>query len=141
LEQVRSTFRIRQLYKPDINVAIRQYLFVENFYAPDEDDRIISDFFKNFERIMKEQLYGGQTFSQTDILHEDVNVLNIRTAIKYATLLRNQEWSAFFSSQMRLAEKEAKATEQMDKFECITRFSESQNNWRTLKKTKADFIV
>jgi len=55
-------------------------------------------FFDTFHKIKDEELYTGTHFTKEDVLHEHISVQNVSDAIKFATLLRNQELDAFLAS-------------------------------------------
>jgi hypothetical protein len=143
VQQVRSTFRTVTLQKPDLSIAFRNYLFAENFFDPYDNSRLLELFFNTFSKIKDEELYTGTNFTKHDVIHEHISVQNIKDAIKVSTLLRNQEYEAFMAYQLKLEEKELKLADEkgLDRFECITKFSDFEQKWKIIRKTKADFIT
>ena len=49
---------------------------------------------------------------------------DVRLSLKNATLLRNQEFTAFYNKRLELDFRESLFTAQMDKFEAKVKFSE-----------------
>ena len=45
------------VYKPDLDFALRGYLYVENFSDPLENSRMLDQFFKIFTKTKDEILY------------------------------------------------------------------------------------
>lgn len=57
IEQIKSTFRIIRLFKPDLDFAFKGYLFIENFSDPFENSQMLEKIFSNFVKIKNDELY------------------------------------------------------------------------------------
>jgi hypothetical protein len=142
VQQIKSTFRVTTLYEPDLSVAFKNYMFTENFSSPSENAKVLKDFVDAFEQLKKQELYPSG-HSCLDVLHEHLSVANIKSAIKYACLLKNQELEAYMANQMRLLEREREQNidrEMLDKFECTTFYGVQEGRWKIQRKQRGDYI-
>ena len=139
IEQIKSTFRIITVFKPDLDFAFKGYLFIENFSDPIENSSMLNKIFSNFVKIKNDELYTPQTI--LDAVQDHFGYDHVRLGLKLACLLRNQEFEAFYESRLEYELKETLFTSQMDKFEARVKFSEFTQRWEIIKKTKADWII
>ena len=92
-KQIRTSFRVITLSKPDMNYLFKSYLFMEKFTLPDETSDLLREFFTMFKKIKEEKLYIDGL--KPNDLGEELSLANLRTALKLSQLLKDQEWKAF----------------------------------------------
>jgi len=99
--------------RPNIEAAFRDILFVEGFSIPVKVAKIIKDVIKTFNLRRNEILYnkkpiilasdiGSNNSKVTEPIEQEdevnsVNIKDVRLAIKLACLMRNQEFSNFYT--------------------------------------------
>lgn len=93
LKQVRTSFRVIHLCKPDMNYLFKSYLFMEKFQIPDDIAELLKTFFDAFKRIKYNRLYKDKL--EPTELGEELSLANLRTALKQSHLLKDQEWKAY----------------------------------------------
>jgi len=102
--------------RPNIEAAFRDILFVEGFSIPVKVAKIIKDVIKTFNLRRNEILYnkkpiilasdiGSNNSKVTEPIEQEdevnsVNIKDVRLAIKLACLMRNQEFSNFYTQVM-----------------------------------------
>jgi hypothetical protein len=123
--QAQATFRTVSLAEPDMLAVVRMLLKAEGYQHYDTLARLTSCFLAEFTRKKNEILYGKAAADSRfiDRVTEKLVLRDVRIAVRFAILLRDQEWSgvrdALFRRQQRqwkfelqlfektLAEKEA----------------------------------
>lgn len=123
--QAQATFRTVSLAKPDMLVVTRMLLKAEGYEHYDKLARTVDGFIADFTSTKNAVLYGEEAAAseQVDQGTEKLVVRDVRIAVRFAVLLRDQEWSGYrdglFQRQQRqwkfelqlyektLAEKEA----------------------------------
>ena len=59
LKQVRTSFRVIALSKPEPGYLFESYLYMENFTLPGDTATLLGKFFEHFENEKRQRLYGG----------------------------------------------------------------------------------
>lgn len=93
LKQVRTSFRVIHLSKPDMSYLFKSYLFMEKFQIPDDIAELLKTFFDAFKKIKYNKLYKDKL--EPTELGEELSLANLRTALKQSHLLKDQEWKAY----------------------------------------------
>ena len=115
LQQVRTSFRVISLEKPDMKYLFKSYLSMENFALPMDVGDMLIQFFKYFREAKREKLYAGKI--EDPGTGEELSLSNLRTALKLSQLLKDQEWRAYWEAQLARDAEEFKVQTTLDKFE------------------------
>jgi len=105
--QAQSTFRTVSLAKPDMKVVIKMLLKSEGYHHYDKLSRITTEFISEFISKKNEILYGREAANSAHIdqITEKLVVRDLRIAVRFSILLRDQEWTGYrdkiFSRQQR----------------------------------------
>jgi hypothetical protein len=90
--------------KPDLEAAMNNLLFVEGFSIHKKVSKIIMEVIAKFKETQQEKLYGKKPgeapFDEGHMEQIDIN--DIRLAMKLACILRNQEYTAFYAQQISI---------------------------------------
>jgi hypothetical protein len=95
--QAQATFRTVSLAKPDTLAVIKMLLKSEGYQHYDKLARITDRFISEFTREKNRILYGkqGADSEWVDQVSEQLVVRDVKIAVRFAILLRDQEWSGF----------------------------------------------
>ena len=105
--QAQSTFRTVSLAKPDMRVVIKMLLKSEGYHHYDKLSRITTQFISEFISKKNEILYGQEAADSEHIdqITEKLVVRDLRIAVRFSILLRDQEWTGYrekiFSRQQK----------------------------------------
>ena len=81
LKQVRTSFRVIALSKPEPGYLFESYLSMENFTLPADTATLLGKFFEHFEATKKRLLYDGQE-PPLVARGDAISLANLRTALK-----------------------------------------------------------
>ena len=137
-EQIRTSFRILNLSKPDLIYVFRSMLFVEKYSLPDETTIMLVKYLEIFERMKNEKLYNGE--KPDDVITEELSLANMRQAMKIATILKNQEINAFRKEQIERDAFEFRIKDTVDKFEVESFYNELAKCWQVRQKSREDYL-
>ena len=126
-EQVKTSFRVLYLAKPDLLHIFKQMKFVENYALPQETTYMLVKYLQIFEKLKNDHLYGGK--KPKDAITEEMSLSNLRRALKLSTLLKNQEVAAFRREQIQSDAFEFRVKSTLDKFEVLSYYNELAKCW------------
>jgi len=98
IDQVRASFRVLTLCKPDLEAVFSTALFIDNYNMASDVSRLIMEFLTEFEKIKNDKLYGKTDIERSSV--EALNVRDVRLCMKLAGLLRNQEYKSYLAKQL-----------------------------------------
>ena len=138
LKQVRTSFRVIKLCKPDMNYLFHSFLKAENYTLPHDTAHLLRVFFENFRAIKKEMLYEKHKL-EPEVVEEELSLTNLRTALKLSNLLKDQEWQAFSRKQILKDKEEFKVVSTIDKFEVLS-YQDNIGRWVVKQKDRNDYL-
>lgn len=83
--------------KPDVRVVIKMLLKSEGYHHYDKLSRITTEFISEFISKKNEILYGREAANSAHIdqITEKLVVRDLRIAVRFSILLRDQEWTGY----------------------------------------------
>jgi hypothetical protein len=106
--QAQATFRTISLVKPDFLLAMRMLLKSEGYLSYKRLAEHTERFIQQFTSKKNEVLYGKQVANSEyiDRVTEKLVLRDIRIAVRFAILLRDQEWSGYRDGRFLLEERQ-----------------------------------
>jgi hypothetical protein len=95
--QAQSTFRTVSLAKPDMYMMIKMLLKSEGYHYYEKLSKITNEFINEFIFKKNEILYGEEQANSDyiDQVTEKLVVKDLKIAVRFSILLRDQEWHGY----------------------------------------------
>ena len=107
--QAQSSFRTLSLAKPDFHTILKMILKSEGYQSYDKLAKLTTIFLENFTSKKNATLYGSDATPKMIERHaETLVVSDLRIAVRFSILLRDQEWSGYLDNHFAFQRKERK---------------------------------